>query len=288
MLWNKFWNEKQIEVEDVVFKKELLEIRAHTVGRAVRCPGCKKTTSRRHSFYHRQIADLPCFGISSRLHLTCRRFFCDNSGCRRQIFCERLDDLAAVYARKSQRLLRWTRTIAFALGGRAGEALAKANGVRTSSTSLLRRIRTAAAEQRATPRVLGVDDWALRKGRSYGTLLVDLERQVVVDMLQGRDADTLASWLNKHPGVDIISRDRSGDYAQGARRGAPDALQIADRWHLLRNVGDMVERFLTRHAAAVRHAHETTLQKVTADAVVKAAPELSLSSNKKRTHKGRR
>ena len=89
--------------------------------------------------------------------------------------------------------------------------------------------------------MLGVDDWSLRKGRTYGTLLVDLERRVVVDVLQGRDADTLASWLDEHPGVEVISRDRSGDYALGARRGAPNALQIADRWHLLRNVGEMVE-----------------------------------------------
>ena len=164
---------------------------------------------------------MPCFGVSSRLHLTCRRFFCENGECKRRIFCERLEDLAAVYARKSKRLLGWTRTMAFALGGRAGEALAKANGVRngvrTSGTSLLRLIRATAIAPKTTPRVLGVDDWALRKGRSYGTLLVDLERRVVVDVLQGRDADTLAAWLDEHPGVDIISRDRSGDYASGAR-----------------------------------------------------------------------
>ena len=136
--------------------------------------------------------------MSSRLHVRCRRFFCDNNKCGRQIFCERLEDLAAVYARKSKRLLCWTRAIAFALGGRAGEVLARANGVRTSGTSLLRLIRATATEQRATPRVLGVADWSMRKGRTYGTLLVDLERRVVVDVFQGRDADTLAAWLDEH------------------------------------------------------------------------------------------
>jgi hypothetical protein len=97
--------------------------------------------------------------------------------------------------------------------------------------------------------------------------------------LQGRDADTLAAWLNEHPGVEIISRDRSGDYAQGTRRGAPDAVQIADRWHLLKNTSDMVEQFLTRHAVKVHLAHEATVQTLAGDAAVRAAPELSLSSH---------
>ncbi len=149
----------------------------------------------------------------------------------------------------------------------------------TSATSLLRLIRATTIEQRATPRVLGVDDWSLRKGRTYGTLLVDLERHVVIDVLQGRDADTLAAWLVEHPGVEVISRDRSGDYARGARRGAPNAVQIADRWHLLKNTSDMVERFIARHAAKIRLAHETTVQTVANDAAVRAAPELSLSSH---------
>lgn len=278
MVWNCFWDDALIEVEDVKHAENVLVVRARTVRRSGRCPRCQKLASRRHSFYTRQLADLPCFGAENQVRIRCQRFFCDNDGCKQQIFCERLHGVASVYARTSWRLRDYFRSIAFALGGKAGAALAKAGGMMTSATSLLRLIRATTLAPRATPRVLGVDDWSLRKGRNYGTLLVDLERHVVVDVLQGRDANTLTAWLIEHPGVEIISRDRSGGYAQGAHRGAPDAIQIADRWHLLKNTSTMVKRFLARYTAEVHLAHETTVQMLAGDAALKAAPELSLSS----------
>jgi len=281
MIWNSFWDwdDELIEVEGVRRAEDRLEVGAHTVRGSGRCPQCQKLTSRRHSFYTRQLADLPCLGEENQVRVRCQRFFCDNDGCKQQIFCERLDGIASVYARKSQRLRDYLGRIAFALGGKAGAALAKAGGMMTSGTSLLRLIRGTTIEPGATPRVLGIDDWSLCRGRTYGTLLVDLEQHVVIDVLQGRDADTLATWLVEHPGVEVISRDRSGDYAQGARLGAPEAIQIADRWHLLKNTSTMVERFLTRHAAEVQLAHEATVQTLAGDAALKAAPELSLSSH---------
>ncbi len=278
MGWKRFWNDELVEVEEVEHAADVLEVKARTVRRSSRCPRCQKRASRRHSFYTRQLADLPCLGAKNQVRIRCQRFFCDNDGCEQRIFCERLHGVASVYARKSQRLRDYLGSIAFALGGKAGAALAEAGGMMTSGTSLLRLIRATTLAPRATPRVLGIDDWSLRKGRTYGTLLVDLEQHVVVDVSQGRDAGTLATWLVEHPGVDIISRDRSGDYAQGARLGAPEAIQIADRWHLLKNTSTMVERFLTRHAAEVHLAHEATVQTLAGDAAVRAAPELSLSS----------
>ena len=278
MIWNRFWDDALIEVEEVEHAEDVLQVGAHTVQRSGRCPRCQKLASRRHSFYTRQLADLPCFGAENQVRVRCQRFFCDNDECEQQIVCERLQGVASVYARKSQRLHDYLRSIAFALGGKAGAALANAGGMVTSGTSLLRLIRATTLASRATPRVLGVDDWSLRKGRTYGTLLVDLERHVVVDVLQGRDAD-IATWLGEHPGVEVIRRDRSGDDAQGARLGAPKAVQIADRWHLLNNTGAMVERFLVRYAAEVHLAHETTIQTLAGDAALRAAPELSLSSH---------
>ena len=275
----KSWQAVYSVVEEVEHVEDVLRVRARTGRRSSRCPRCQELASRRHSFYTRQLADLPCFGAENRVRIRCQRFFCDNDGCKQQIFCERLHGVASVYARKSQRLRDYLGSIAFALGGKAGAALAKAGGMMTSGTSLLRLIRATLIAPRATPKVLGIDDWSLRKGHTYGTLLVDLERHVVIEVLQGRDANTLTAWLIAHPGVEVISRDRSGDYAQGARRGAPDAIQIADRWHLLKNTSTMVERFLARYTAEIHLAHETTVQMLAGDTALRAAPKLSLSSH---------
>src|SRR5262245_9032356 len=182
----------------------------------------------------------------SALHLTARKFFCKNADCPRVVFCERLPELVPRHARSTSRLADVQRAIAFALGGEPGSRLAAKLGLPSSPATLLRRAKQAALTPVATPRVLGVDDWAWRKGQRYGTLLVDLERGRVIDLLPGRDGEALRQWLKDHPGVEVISRDRASAYSQAAADAAPKARQIADRWHLLKNVREMIERFFER------------------------------------------
>ena len=207
--------------------------------------------TREHSRYTRRPGDLPCVGRQVHLQLNVRRFFCDNPACQQRTFVERLPGVVRSFARRTTRLAEAQRQIGLALGGEAGTRSATQQAMPVSADTLLRLASHSELAPAATPKVLGVDDWAWKKGQTYGTILVDLEQRCVVDLLADRTADTLATWLQAHPGVEIISRDRGGSYAEGARRGAPDAVQVADRWHLLANLREALERLLTRKHAAL-------------------------------------
>jgi len=238
-----------ISLEAFVSRQNLIILRVRAVQKAVCCPLCNKPSSSLHSRYVRQIADLPWHGVAIRLELNTRKFRCRNELCHRRIFCERLPQVVQSYARQTVRLNSALTLLAFALGGEAGARTASELNLTVSGDTLLRRIRCSSVQINdsvETPRVLGVDDFSFRRGISFGTILVDLEQRKPIDLLPDREAETLKIWLDEHPGVEIISRDRSGSYADGAGRGAPHAVQIADRFHLLQNLTKLMERFVNR------------------------------------------
>lgn len=210
------------------------------------CPRCQRRSSRLHSRYVRRVADLPWHGVTVRLELHTRRFRCLNSLCTQRIFCERLPRVVAHYARKTVRLNAALELIGFATGGEAGARLARELGLSVSPDTLLRRLRQAAQKETSASCIIGVDDFAFRRGQRYGTLVVDLERRCPIDLLPDREAETLMAWLKAHPGIEIITRDRSKTYARGITEGAPKAIQVADRWHLLKNLREALEKLLKR------------------------------------------
>jgi transposase len=218
------------------------------------CPSCGGESRRVHSRYKRQLAEEPAFGRRVRLQMTVRRFLCPDSRCPRQIFVEPLDGFAAKHARTTTRLAQAHLAIGLALGGEAGARLAGKTAMPTSPDTLLRRVKQARARSSPTPRLVGIDDWAWRKGQRYGTIVVDLETSEVIDLLPDRDAATVKVWLEAHPGIELVSRDRASAYSQAATEAASKAQQVADRWHLLKNVREAVERLLERHLPVITDA----------------------------------
>ena len=231
-----------LRIETLSIETGRVSIRASCGMEGARCPLCGRVSSRIHSSYSRTVSDLPWHGISVELAVRARRFF-----------CERLPEVAA-RARKTRRLEGALLAIVLELGGRAGARLAAELGLVVGRDALLSRAKSAPLADGGKVRVLGVDDFAFRKGHTYGTVLVDLERHRVVDLLPERSQETLAAWLRRHPEVEFAARDRSNIYREALTKGAPDAVQVTDRWHLLHNLALVLENFLLQKQPVLRDA----------------------------------
>lgn len=243
-----------------------------SVASTSRCPRCGKASSRIHSRYERRLADLPMMGRQVAWCLRVRRFFCDAAKCSQRVFAERMPEVVRPYGRQTIRLVETWCRLALTCGGEAGSRRCSDLVMPTSADTLLRCVRRAPEPEVTQARVVGVDDWALRRGQRYGTILCDLETRRPIDLLPVRSSEAVAAWLKNHPGVQVVSRDRGDEYIKGVADGAPDAVQVADRWHLLQNLTEAVKRVVQQHHRQVAEAAEAVAAEMAANAQAPTPP----------------
>ena len=229
-------------------------VKATASGEA-RCPGCGVGSARRHSAYVRRLQDLPVQGTIVELQVSVRRWRCCNMLCQQQTFVDRVDQAFMPHARQTRRVAELARSIGYATGGRPAERLMRRLGLPQGDDRILRNLKRHAASSDKPLRVVGIDDWSWLKGSRYGTIVVDLERREVVDVLHDRSASTVAAWLTRHPAIEIVSRDRCGLYARAARQGAASARQVADRFHLIQNLRLSIEQQLSYSYRPSKSSH---------------------------------
>jgi transposase len=216
------------------------------------CPRCRQLSTSRHSRYVRTLTDVPAVGAAVSLRVCVGRWRCRQSGCAVRFFTGTLPGVTDVYSRRTCRADLVTQLVGHALGGRPGERLSGRLGLSISDDTILRRLKKCARPAITGVQVVGIDEWAKRKGRTYGTIVVDLEHRTVIDVLDTHAAEAVEQWLVAHPEIHTICRDRNGRYAKSARTGAPTAMQVADRFHLVQNLRETIERELCLHRAHLR------------------------------------
>jgi transposase len=235
-----------IEVEEIILRDGRWVLSARAAGERS-CPVCGDVSTSRHDWHRRRLQDLPVQGTPLVLDLRLGRWRCLNERCNRKTFVERLPSVAAPMARRTVRVAEIVRLFGHAAGGLPSERLLARLAMPISDNAILRQLKRHVRERAdsAPLRVIAIDDWSWRKGFTYGTIIVDLERRTVADVLETRSAKETANWLARRPEIEIVSRDRCGLYAQGIRQGAPQARQVADRFHLLQNLREAIERQMT-------------------------------------------
>lgn len=233
------------QIDEIWEEQDYIQVQAHSISATARCPSCHLKADRMHSSYRRTLNDLPIANRMVQLLLTVHRFRCLNGKCLRKTFVEPLTGLALKYAQHTQRFTSACIAVGLALGGEAGQRMADNLHLALSADTLLRILRQTPIERKGKfSHVIGLDDWAFKRSASYGTLIVDLEQHRPIEVLSDRTAESVAAWLQRHPEVQFVARDRSTEYARGISLGAPHAQQVADRWHLLKNLTEVLERIL--------------------------------------------
>lgn len=270
-------NSEQIQVQNYELDRAQKQVRSSlcSTQASAPCPICQQEAFRVHSRYQRTLGDLPWADYQVVIQFEVRKFFCDNSVCQRRIFSERLNQIAAPWARRTERLNAQLSEIGLVLGGAAGTKLSDKLQCSVSRNTILRLVMRLPPPQVVPPRIVGVDDFAFRKCVSYGTIIVDLETHKPLTLLPGRAAEPIAQWLSQYPGIETVSRDRSSSFRSGITAGAPSATQVADRFHLMQNLAEVLEQVLRTQTQALRTVGKIESKRVRSETIATIAQMLS-------------
>lgn len=247
-------------IEQICVADEITLV-GRTTSKTAPCPVCATGSSRVQSRYRRKLRDLPTSGHPVLLILQVRRFICMKSTCPQKIFVERLPELCQPHAQRTLRLQEALSQLGLLMGGQAGAQLGGELGICGSRDTILRLVRRHPLPNGPVPRIIGLDDWSWKRRLRYGTLICDLERSVPIDVLPDRSVETVAGWLAAHPTVELVSRDGSSEYASAIKKGAPQARQVSDRWHVTKNLAGCVSVVLAKLLTEIRRAAQPTFPK---------------------------
>lgn len=266
MLNELFPPEINLQIDEHNIEDGKLHLYGRTTRTSAACPVCGTTSSRKNADYARHPADLPCMGKRVKLHLSVKRFFCDNEQCERITFSERFGQFVTYKARRTSRLKEQQLGVGLELGGEAGKRVLNLTQMPTSGPTIIDDIRKMPEKEVSCPRVLGLDDWAKRRGQTYGTLFVDLETREPIDLIDSREASVVEEWLKNKEGIEIVSRDRSREYKKAVTAALPEAEQVADRFHILKNLREATEKFIREKPKALQAAgHNKQIDENVAD-----------------------
>jgi transposase len=244
---------------------------------SARCPECGSRSDHVHCQYQRTVHDVPCGGRNVVLRLGVRKFACWTATCPRKVFAERLPDLVQPWARVSNRLLEELKALGLSASAEVSERLAPRLGMQIKAPTLLRYLRTIKDAPRADVTVLGIDDFAMRRGDKYGTILINVETGRPLDLLPDRTAEAVMPWLSMHPEIQVVSRDRASAFADAVSQVLPHATQVADRYHLVQNLREHLQQFLDRKRTCLPFVEDTVLKSTQTSLTEKASPPSDLT-----------